>query len=178
MKSTGGLTRHMNSCTSQIIQQVLPTRMQPEQDMPMPGEDDNASDNFGPYEDERSTPEAQDIEGDHRDLVGESSDTGSRARAGHTPQDGLLGSESSSSLTEVRFSEQEFPAGTPISNIKYDHPRSQNDNLFYPFHNQLDYALAHYFAEFDTTKGNVDKFLSDLLLALLTEKLFYQNADK
>ena len=59
--------------------------MQPEQDMPMPGEDDNASDNFGPYEDEGSTPEAQDIEGDHRDLVGKSSDTRSRARAGRTP---------------------------------------------------------------------------------------------
>ena len=52
--------------------------------MPMPGEDDNASDNFGPYEDERSTPKTQDIEGDHRDLVGESSDTRSRARAGRT----------------------------------------------------------------------------------------------
>ena len=178
MKSTGGLTKHMNSCTSQIIQQVLPTRMQPEQDMPMPGEDDNASDNFGPYEDERSTPKAQDIEGDHRDSVGESSDTGSRARAGRTPQDGLLGSESSSSLTEVRFSEQEFPAGTPVSNIKYDHPGSQNDNLFYPFHNQLDYALVHYFAQSETTKDNVDKFLSDLLMAPLTEKLSYQNADE
>ena len=59
--------------------------MQPEQDMPMPGEDDNASDNFGPYKDKGSTPEAQDIEGDHRDLVGKSSDTRSRARAGRTP---------------------------------------------------------------------------------------------
>ena len=40
--------------------------------MSIPGEDDNLSDNFGPYEDEESTPEAQDIEKDHRDLVGKS----------------------------------------------------------------------------------------------------------
>ena len=146
--------------------------------MPMPGEDDNASDNFGPYEDEGSIPEAQDIEGDHRDLVGESSDTRSRTRARRTLQDGLFGSESSSSLREVRFSEQEFPTGTPVSNIKYDHPGSQNDNLFYPFYNQLDYALAYYFAEFETTKGNVDKFLSDPLIAPLTKKLSYRNADE
>ena len=32
----------------------------------------------------------------------------------------LLGKDSSSSLREVRFSDQEFAAGTPISNIKYD----------------------------------------------------------
>ena len=68
--------------------------------------------------------------------------------------------------------------GTPISNIKYDHPGSQNDNLFYPFHNQLDYALAHYFAESETTKGNVDKFLSNPLMAPLIKKLSHQNADK
>ena len=173
MKSTGGLTRHINLCTSQIIYQVLSTHMQPKQDMPMLGEDDNSSDNFGPYEHEGSTLEAQDIEGDFRDSVGKSSDTGNRARAGHTLQDGLLGIELLSSLREVRFNKQEFPASTPVSNIKYDHPRSQNDNLFYPFHNQLDYALAHYFAESEITKGNVNKFLSYLLIAPFTEKLSY-----
>ena len=72
----------MNLCTSQIIQQVFLTLMQLEQDMPMPGEDDNALDNFGPYENEESTPKTQNIEGDHRDLVGKSWDTRSRARAG------------------------------------------------------------------------------------------------
>ena len=137
------------------------------------GEDDNASDNFGSYKNEDSIPKTQDIKRDHRDLVGKSSDTESRARVGHTPQNRLLGSELSSSLREVKFSEQEFLTSTPVSNIKYDHPGSQNDNLFYPFHNRLDYALAHYFAESSTTKDNVDKFLSNLLMASLTQKLFY-----
>ena len=58
--------------------------------MPMPQEDDNASDNFGIYEDEKSTPEVQDIEKDHRDLVSKSSGTGSCASARCTPQDRLL----------------------------------------------------------------------------------------
>ena len=31
--------------------------MQPKQDIPMPGEDDNVLENFGPYEDEEFTPE-------------------------------------------------------------------------------------------------------------------------
>ena len=92
--------------------------------MPMPKKDDNSSDNFGLYEDEKSTPEAQDIERDHKDLVGESSDTGSHTRAGHAPYNELFGNELSSLLREVKFSEQEFPAGTSVSNIKYDHPRS------------------------------------------------------
>ena len=85
MKLTGKLIRHMNLCTSQIIQQVLTIRMQPIQDMPMPGENDNASDNFGLYEDERSTPEVQNIKRDHRDLIGQCSDTRSYARVGLTP---------------------------------------------------------------------------------------------
>ncbi len=104
MKSTHGLTKHMNTCTNQ---QVLPIRMQPKQDKPIPGEDENTSDNFELHEDEESILEEQDIESDHRYLVGESSDTGSHARdglSGRTPQDGLLASESSSSLREVRFS--------------------------------------------------------------------------
>ncbi len=114
-------------------------------------------------------------------MIGESSDTESRAKeglSGRTPQAGLLGSESSSSLREVRFSDQEFAASTPVSNIKYNHPGFQNDNLFHPFHDQLDYRLAKYFAESETIKSNVDKFLSDPLMAPLTEKLSYQNADE
>ena len=135
--------------------------MQSKQDMPILREDNNASDNFSPYEDNESTPEVQNIERDYRDLVGKSSNTRSRARAGRIPQDGLLGNKLLSSPKEVRFSEQEFSAGTPVFNIKYDHPESQNDNLFYPFYNQLDYVLAYYFAESETTKSNVNKFLSN-----------------
>ena len=51
--------------------------------MPISGKDDNALDHFGPYENEESTPKARDIEGDHRDLIGKSSDIRSHARAGH-----------------------------------------------------------------------------------------------
>ena len=53
--------------------------------MPMPGEDDNTSDNFGSYENEKSTPEAQDIEKGYKDLVGKSSDTRNCTRVGRTP---------------------------------------------------------------------------------------------
>ena len=145
------------------------------------GEDENASKNVGPHEDEESILEEQDIEEDHRNLGGKSSDTRSCARdglSGRTPQAGLLGSELSSSLREVRFSDQEFAAGTSVSNIKYNHPGFQNNNFFYPFYDQLDYRLAKYFAESETTKSNVDKFLSEVLMAPLTEKLSYQNANK
>ncbi len=162
MTSTHGLTRHMNTCTSQ---QVLPICMQPKQDTPIPGEDENTSDNFGLHENEESILEEQDIEGDHRNLVGDNSDTKSHARDGlsqRIPQDGLFGSELSSSLKEVRFSKQEFPAGIPVSNIKYQQPSSQNDNLFHLFNDQLDNAFATYFVESETTKGNVDRFLSNL----------------
>lgn len=79
--------------------------MQPEQDMPMPGEEDNESDNFGPHKDEASRLKEQDIEGDHKDL-GKSSDTRSHGRDSlleHIFQDGLLESDSSSSLREVGF---------------------------------------------------------------------------
>lgn len=50
--------------------------------------------------------------------------------------------------------------------------------MFHPFNDELDYALAHYFAESETTKGNVDKFFSNPLMRSITEKLSYQNADE
>ena len=93
------------------------------------------------------------------------------------PQNGLL-SESSSTFKEVTFSESEFPAGTPVSDTQYEHPGSQNNNPFYPFNDQLDYALAHYFAESETTKRNVDRFLTNPLMKPITEKLSYRNADE
>ena len=141
-------------------------------------EDENTSDNFGFYEDKKSIPKAQDIERDHKNLVGKSSDIRSCTRAKRISQDGLLESELSSSLREIRFSKREFFTGTLVSNIKYNYLRSQNDNLFYLFHNQLDYILSHYFAESETTKDNVNKFLSNPLITPLTEKLYYQNTNK
>ena len=90
----------------------------------------------------------------------------------------FLISESSSFLREIRFSEQEFPTGKPVSDIQYHHPSSQNNNLFHLFNDQLDYVLTTYFAKFEIIKGNIDRFLSNLLMAPLTEKLSYQNANK
>ena len=87
-------------------------------------EDDNVSDNFGPYKNDKSKPKMQDIKGDHRDWVGKSLNTGSRARVKHTLQDRLLRNELSSFWREIRFNEQEFSASTPVSNIKYDYPES------------------------------------------------------
>ena len=54
------------------------------------------------------------------------------------------------------FNKSEFPADTPVLDTRYEHPRSQNNNLFYPFNGQLDYTLAHYFADSETIKCNVD----------------------
>ncbi len=154
--------------------------MQPKQDTLIPGKDDNTSENFGPHEDEESKLEEQDIEEDHRNLLGKSLDTRSHVRdglLGHTLQDRLFISKLLLSLREVRFSKQEFPAGKLISNKKYHYQGSQNNNLFYLFIDQLDYALVIYFAEFKTTKG-VDRFFSNLLMAPFTEKLSYQNVDE
>ncbi len=87
-------------------------------------------------------------------------------------------SEFLSALGEEWFSRHEFPTGTLISDKKYKHPGSKHKNSFYPFNHQLDYDLAHYFTESETTKGNVNKFLTDLLIAPLTKKLSYKNGDE
>ena len=144
--------------------------------MLIPRKDDNASENFGLYKDKESILEEQDIKKDHTNLVGKSLDIESRARDGlsrRTPLNGPFASELSSSLREVRFSKQEFPTNKPISDIKYHHSGSQNNNLFHPFNDQLDYIFASYFEESETTKGNIDRFLFNPLINQLTQKLSY-----
>lgn len=91
----------------------------------------------------------------------------------YTSQNELYISKSSSSLKEVNFGEQKFLTSKSISNIKYYYTSFQNNNLFYLFNNQLDYILTNHFAEFETTKNNIDRFLSNALMALFTKKLFY-----
>lgn len=76
MKSTSRLARLMNTYMSQIIQQDLPMRMQSQQNMSMLEEDDNVSKCFGPYKNEEYTLDKQDLEKDHRNLVGQNLDTG------------------------------------------------------------------------------------------------------
>ena len=125
--------------------------------------------------------EEQNIEKEYKNLEGESLNTKSYTKDGlarRMPQTRLLENESLSSSRKVRFSDQEFAAGTPISNIKYNHPRFQKNNPFYPFHDQLNYRLAKYFVKSKTTKSNVNKFLFEPLIVPFTKKLFYQNMDK
>lgn len=76
------------------------------------------------------------------------------------------------------FTKNKFLAGTTISDIKYNHLELEYKNSFYSFKDPLNYALAHYFAKSKTTKGNVNKFLSDPVMAFLTRKLSYKNADE
>lgn len=144
-------------------------------------EDYNISDNFRFYLDEEFTLDEQDIERDYRDLIGQSSDTESYTSDGLlrcTLQNKLLVSKSSSSLRKIRFSEEEFHIDKLLSDIKYYYLGSSKDNLFYPFNDQLDYVLANYLAEFKTTKGNLNQFLSNLWMILFTEKVSYPNANK
>ena len=176
MKSPIRLIKPLNACTSLLL------HIQPNCDSPMLAEDDNASDYFMHHKEEEYLlgNKGQDVEEDQRDWVGKSSNNESikHMLPGCTSQDGLFRSKSSSSLKEVRFSKQECPTGTLISNIKYDHSRSQNNNPFHPFNDQFNYVLAHYFTESKITKGNVDRLLFNTLMAPLTEKLFYGNPDE
>ena len=150
--------------------------MQPKQNMPILGKNDNASENFGPHEYEKSTLEEKDFGKDYTNLVGKNSDTRSRLKDGLSrpiPKDDLLASESILSLKEFKFSEIEFSIGKPVLDIQYHHLGSQNNNLFHQFNNYLDYILAIYFLKFETRKSNIDRFLSDLLIPSLTKKLSY-----
>lgn len=62
--------------------------------------------------------------------------------------------------------------------MKYKHLGSKDKSSFYFFNDQLNYALAHYFAKLETTKNNMNKFLTNPLIAFFTKKLFYNNANK
>ena len=105
--------------------------------MPIAGKDDNLSDNLGSHKEEELALKRPNKEENYIDLASKSLDTGSRAidmLSGLTPQVGLSRSELSSSLREIKFGNQEFAAGAFISNIKYNYPGFQNDNLFSPFY--------------------------------------------
>ena len=74
LKLIHGLTRHMNTCTSH---QVFLIHMQPKQNTAILREDENVPENIGPHQDKESTLEEQDNKEDHKNLGGESLDTGS-----------------------------------------------------------------------------------------------------
>lgn len=94
------------------------------------------------------------------------------------PQKGLFASEFLLALKEKRFNSHKFPTDTPIFDKKYKHLKSKYKNSFYPFHNLLHYGLAFYFTKPETTKGNINSFLTDLLMAPPTKKLCYKNANE
>ena len=93
-------------------------------------------------------------------------------------RNGLLASKSLSSLKEKWFIENEFPTGIPVSKIKYNHLGLKHQNNSYLFNDQRNYALAPYFVKAEMIKGNINKFLSDLLITLLIKKLSYKNVDE
>ena len=131
-------------------------------------EDNNILQNLKPYKNEKSTLKEQDIEKDHKNLIDKNLNTRSLI-----PENGLLPSELSLFLKKVRFSEQKFSNNKSISNIKYYYLGFQNNNFFHPFNNWLNYALATYFAKFETIKGYINRFLSNLLMIPLIKKLLY-----
>ena len=158
IKSTSGLTRHLNACTKEVPRTAHLHKLH---DDPVDTSDGNLEDRS------QLLNEINYIMRDATDLPTE-----------RIPWDRLLASKSLSSLREKWFTRNKFVAGTLVSDIKYNHSGLKHQNSFYPFNDQLDYALAHYFAESETTKGNVNKFLSDPLMTPLTKKLSYKNADE
>ena len=157
-KSTSGLTRHPNAYTKEVPQTIHLHKLH----------DDLVDTSDGDLEDgSQLLDETNYTIKDAIDLPTEK-----------TPRDGLLASESLSLLREKWFTGKEFPAGTPISDIKDNHLGLKHQNSFYPFNHQLNYTLAHYFAESETTKSNLNKFLSNPLMTFLTKKLSYKNADE
>ena len=91
----------------------------------------------------------------------------------------LFASESLLALREEWFSSHEsFASILLISDKKYKHPGFKYKNSFNFFNYQLDYGFAHYIAESETTKSNVNKFLTDLLMTSFTKKLSYKNANE
>ena len=158
IKSISGLTRHLNACTKEVLRTAHLDKLH----------DDLIDTLDGNLEDRSQLLDK--INYTIRDTIDLPTEK--------TPWDGLLASESLSSLREKWFTGNKFPASTPVSDIRYNHLGLKHQNSFYPFNDQLNYALAHYFAESETTKGNINKFLFDPLMTPLTKKLSYKNADE
>ena len=81
--------------------------MQPKQNMPILGKDNNTSENFWLYKNKESILKEQDIEKKYKNLIGKSSDIGSGAKnslSRHIPQNELFASESSLFLKKIRLS--------------------------------------------------------------------------
>lgn len=69
----------------------------------------------------------------------------------------------------------EFTISTLKLDKKYKYLRSKQKKTFYLFYNLLDYALAYKFVESKTTNNNINKFLTNLFMALFIKKLLDKN---
>lgn len=78
----------------------------------------------------------------------------------------------------MTYSKSEFLANTLILNTRYEYLGSQNNNVFYLFRHQLNYALAHYYVKSEIIKCNIDKFFSNPLIKPITKKLSYCNTNE
>lgn len=98
--------------------------------------------------------------------------------SGLTFRDKLFTCKLSLFLKNVRFYKEKFFVSELVLNIKNYYPNFQNNDLFYLLNNVLDYTTTNYFARFKSIKIKINKYLSDLLIARLIKKLFYQNSNK
>lgn len=78
----------------------------------------------------------------------------------------------------MTFSKSQFSAGTQILDTRYGYPKNWNNNLFFLFIDQLNYAWSYYFVELETIKSKIDKFFSNLFMKSITKKLIYFYIDK
>lgn len=76
------------------------------------------------------------------------------------------------------FSESEFLTEIPVLDARFEYLESYNNNLFYLFNDQVNYTLANHFAKSETTKCNVTKFLTNLLIKPIIKKISYYNANE
>lgn len=79
---------------------------------------------------------------------------------------------------EEIFRKSKFLTGISILDIRYKYPGTQNNNLFYPFNNQLNYGLAQYFVKSKKIKCNVNKFFTNIFIKYITKRPLYYNANK
>lgn len=81
-------------------------------------------------------------------------------------------------MREKWFGSYKCPTGISILDKKYKHAGSVYKISFYLFNDQLNYSLAHYFAESKITKGNINKLFTDPLMIPFIKKLSYKNANE
>ena len=112
-KSTSGLIRHLNACTKKVPQTAHLHKLYND---PVDISDGDLEDGSQLLDETNYT-------------IRDTTDSPTE----RTPWDGLLVSESSSSLREEWFTGKEFLAGILVSDIKYNHPGLKHQNSFYPF---------------------------------------------